>query len=346
MTELTAPPTPSRGMRQPIERNVAMELMRVTEAAAMSAARFMGRGDKIGADQAAVDAMRHSLNSVAMDGIVVIGEGLKDEAPMLYIGEQIGNGFPPNVDIAVDPIDGTRLLSRGLPNAIAVVALSERDTMLNVPPELVYLDKIAVGSVGRGLIDIGRPVEENIRILAEAKGVAPAELAVVILDRERNEGALAAIRRAGARVKMITDGDVAGSIMAALPEESGVDMLVGVGGSPEAIISATAIKCLGGDMQCRPWPRDDGEIAACRAADFEIDHTYEIDELVGSDDLFFSATGITDGELLRGVRYGRSGGQTHSLVMRSHSGTIRWIEARHDFSKLKEISGEMYYAEQ
>lgn len=323
-----------------------MELMRVTEAAAMSAARFMGRGDKIAADQAAVDAMRHSLKSVAMDGIVVIGEGLKDEAPMLYIGEHIGNGFPPKVDIAVDPIDGTRLLSRGLPNAIAVVALSERDTMLNVPPELVYLDKIAVGSVGRGLIDIGRPVEENIRILAKAKGVAAAELTVVILDRERNEGALAAIRRAGARVKMITDGDVAGSIMAALPEESGVDMLLGVGGSPEAIISATAIKCLGGDMQCRPWPRDDGEVAACRSVDFEIDHTYELDELVGSDDLFFSATGITDGELLRGVRYARSGAQTHSLVMRSHSGTIRWIEAQHDFSKLKEISGEMYYAEQ
>lgn len=340
--------TPGSGdipAREPIQRNLAMELMRVTESAAMGAARFMGRGDKNAADAAAVDGMRYTMNGIAMDGIVVIGEGLKDEAPMLYIGEQIGNGFPPKVDIAVDPIDGTTLLSKGLPNAISVVALAERDSMLKVPQELVYMDKIAVGPVGKGQIDIKASIRHNLQQLARAKQALVSELTVVILDRPRNQRYVEEVRSAGARIKMISDGDVAGSVMAALPEHSGIDMLLGIGGSPEAIISACALKCLGGDMQCLPWPRDDGEAKACKDQGFDLNKVLTIDDLVNSEDIFFSATGITDGELLKGVRYSRTGAATHSLIMRAHSGTVRWVEARHDFSKLSRISGEMFVGE-
>jgi fructose-1,6-bisphosphatase II len=295
----------------------------------------MGKGDKELVDGAAVDAMRHTLGGIRMDGIVVIGEGEKDEAPMLYNGERIGDGSDPKVDIAVDPIDGTTLLSKGLPGAIAVIALSARGTM-NVPREVFYMDKIAVGPEARDVIDIEAPVADNLAKIAKALGKPVSEVTVIMLDRPRHEQLLKDVRASGARVKMISDGDVAAGIQAALPN-SGVDVLMGVGGSPEGVITAAAIRCTGGAIQCKPWPRDEAERQRCIDAGLDLDHVYDTDELVGGEDVFFAATGASTGELLRGVNFTPGGASTHSLVMRSRSGTIRWIDAVHNFSRLNKV---------
>jgi fructose-1,6-bisphosphatase II len=321
------------GFRPSMDRNLAFELARVTEAAAMAAARWMGRGDKNGADQAAVTAMRVTLNNVDMDGIVVIGEGEKDEAPMLYIGEQVGNGMPPRVDVAVDPIDGTTLLSKGLPNALAVVAIAGRGSMY-YPPGIVYMDKLAVGPVGRGVVSLEVPVRENIRSLARARKCDPDDLVVVVLDRPRHEQLIREIREAGARIMMISDGDVAGAIMAAMEDYTGVDMLMGVGGSPEAVIAAAAMLCLGGEIQCRLWPRTDDEAAQARANGLELGRVFRTEDLVRDDDVSVALTGVTHGELVNGVRFVGRGARTETLVMRSRSGTIRRIESEHHFEKL------------
>ena len=321
--------------RQPIERNLAMELARVTEAAAMAAVRHMGMGDKELVDQAAVDAMRYTLGYVAMDGVVVIGEGEKDEAPMLYNGERIGSGVPPEVDIAVDPIDGTTLLSKGLPGAIAVVALSARGTM-NVPGNVFYMNKIAVGPDAIDAIDIEAGVTDNLRNVAEAKGCSVHDLTVVMLDRPRHAEILAEVRAAGAHVKMISDGDIVAGIQAALPG-SGVDMLLGIGGSPEAVLTAAAIRCIGGRIICKAWPRDDAERQQAIADGVDLEKIYDTYDLVGGEDVFFAATGASTGDLLKGVRFGDGGAQTQSLVMRSRSGTVRWIDSIHDFSRLDKV---------
>ncbi|MCE2405190.1 MAG: class II fructose-bisphosphatase [Dehalococcoidia bacterium] len=325
-------------IRQPIERNIAMELVRVTEAAALSAARYMGMGNKELVDQAAVDAMRFTLGSVPMDGTVVIGEGEKDEAPMLYIGERIGDGSAPEVDIAVDPIDGTTLLSKGLPGAIAAVALSPRGTMI-VPRETAYMNKIAVGREARDAVDLDASVEDNLKNIAEALGRRVQEVTVVVLDRPRHDQLLADIREAGARVKLITDGDVAAGIQAALPE-SGVDVLMGIGGTPEGVLTAAAIRCIGGAIQGKAWPRNDAEREAAEAAGLDLDRVYNTEDLVGGEDVFFSATGASSGELLNGVKVLGGGAETYSLVMRSRSGTIRWIDSQHDFTRLDKIRFE------
>jgi fructose-1,6-bisphosphatase II len=311
----------------PFERNLALELVRVTESAALAAGRWMGRGDKNAIDQAAVDAMRTDMQSVDMDGIVVIGEGEKDEAPMLYIGERIGNGNPPLVDIAVDPVDGTTLLSKGLPNAVSVVALTERGQM-NCPREVVYMDKIAVGPEAYGSIDITASPSQNLRWIAKAKRCSVADLTVVILDRPRHQELMEEVRSAGARIKAISDGDVAGGIMTALPE-TGVDMLLGVGGAPEAVLTAAALKCLGGEIQCRLWPRDEDEKQRAMESNLDLSKVYTTEDLVGTGDTLFAATGVTSGELLKGVQYFGGGASTQSLVMRSYSGTVRWITAHH-----------------
>ena len=321
--------------RQPIERNLAMELVRVTESAALSAVRYMGQGDKELVDQAAVDAMRHTLDGISMDGIVVIGEGEKDEAPMLYNGERIGDGSPPQTDIAVDPIDGTTLLSKGLAGAIAVIAMSARGSM-NVAKEVFYMDKIAVGPEARGVIDIDAPVADNLQKIAKALGKKIPDVTVVILDRPRHADLLNEVRATGARVKMISDGDVAASIQAALPE-SEIDVLLGIGGTPEGVITAAALRCTGGEILCKPWPRDDDERKACLDAGLDLNHVYNTEELVGGEDVFFSATGASTGELLKGVNVTANGASTQSLVMRSRSGTIRWIDSLHDFSRLDKV---------
>ncbi len=318
------------------DRNLAMELVRVTEAAALASARWMGRGDKNSCDQAAVDAMRLILNSVRMDGVIVIGEGEKDEAPMLYNGERLGTGDPPQVDIAVDPIDGTRLLSLGRPGSIAVVALSERDTMYS-PGKVVYMEKIAVGPEAKGVIDINAPVDVNLRAIAAAKGKDLDDLTAVVLDRPRHEKLIADIRATGARIKLISDGDIAGALMT-VSEETGLDVLIGIGGSPEAVITAAALKCMGGDMQCKLWPRNEEERQWALEQGREIDKVLTIDDLVAGENVFFAATGITDGELLKGVRYSGKGARTSSLSMRSKSGTVRTIEASHRWDKLMQIS--------
>ncbi|PZC46381.1 MAG: fructose-1,6-bisphosphatase II [Chloroflexi bacterium] len=325
----------SRWSRIPIERNIAMELVRVTEAAAMSATRYMGTGDKELVDQAAVDAMRFTLGSIAMDGVVVIGEGEKDEAPRLYNGEVIGNGSPPPVDIAVDPIDGTTLLSKGLPGAIAVVALAARGAM-SCPKEVFYMNKIAVGPEAQGAIDINATVGDNLKSIAKGMRRKVNELTVVVLDRPRHAELLEDIRSAGARVKLISDGDVAAGIAAALPD-TGVDVLMGVGGTPEGVITAAAIRCTGGEIQCKAWPRDEAERSGAIAAGLDLDKVYGTLDLVSGDDVFFAATGASDGELLRGVRYFGGGARTQSLVMRSRSGTIRWIDSTHDFTRLDKV---------
>ena len=312
-----------------------MELVRVTEAAAMSASLHMGKGDKELVDQAAVDAMRHTLEGIRMDGIVVIGEGEKDEAPMLYNGEHIGDGSEPRVDIAVDPIDGTTLLSKGLAGAIAVIAMSARGTM-NVPKEVFYMDKIAVGPAAREVIDINASVKTNLERIAKALEKPISEVTVIMLDRPRHAQLLVDVRAAGARVKLISDGDVAAGIQAALPD-SGVDVLLGVGGTPEGVITAAAIRCTGGAIQCKPWPRDDAERQKCIDAGLDLTHVYDTNELVGGDDVFFSATGASTGELLRGVNFVQGGATTHSLVMRSRSGTIRWIDSLHNFERLNKV---------
>ena len=324
--------------RQPIERNLAMELVRVTEAAAMSAARHMGFGDKEMVDQAAVDAMRHTLDGVSMDGIVVIGEGEKDEAPMLYIGEQIGDGSDPRVDIAVDPIDGTTLLSKGMPGAIATIALSPRGTM-HVPADIFYMDKIAVGPGAAGVIDVEAPVETNLTNIGKALGRAMREITVGVLDRPRHEELLRRIRSVGARVKLVPDGDIATVIQAALPDGP-IQAAMGVGGSPEGVLAAAAVRCTGGAIQCKPWPRNDEERQAAIDRGTDVDHVYDTMELVGGEDVFFAATGASTGELLRGVRFSSGRATTQSLVMRSRSGTIRWIDAIHNFDRLDKIRYE------
>src|SRR6202453_2888008 len=323
----------STGSKRP-ERNLALELVRVTESAALSCARMIGRGDKEGADQAAVDGMRGMLDSVAMDGIVVIGEGEKDEAPMLYNGEQIGDGTPPQFDIAVDPLEGTRLCALGMPNAIAVIALSERGTMFD-PGPCVYMEKIAGGPEIADLLDLDRPLAEPLNLIAERKGTDIRDVMVVMLDRERHQAAMAHVRDAGARVRLITDGDVAGSLLA-VTENTPVDLLWGIGGTPEGVISAAAIKCIGGQLLGRLYPRDESERAAALAAGYDLDRVLTCDDLIQGDNCFFSATGVTDGDVLQGVRYhGSLGASTESLVMRSRSGTVRRISARHDRAKMR-----------
>ena len=308
-------------------RNLALELVRVTEAAAIGAARWMGRADKNGADGAAVDGMRAALSDVHMDGVVVIGEGEKDEAPMLYNGEQVGDGTPPQCDVAVDPIDGTTLVSLGRGNALAVIAVSNRGSMYD-PGACVYMNKIAVGPSAAGMIDIEAPPTENLHRVADAKGEKVSDLSAVILDRPRHDDLIAEVRDAGARIRLIPDGDVAGAISTAWPE-SGVDILFGIGGTPEGVISAAALKCMGGDMQGKLWPRDDAERAAAVADGYDLDAVLGIDELVAGDNCFFAATGVTNGDLLRGVDFHAWGISTQSLVMRSRSGTVRLINTRH-----------------
>ncbi len=319
----------------PIERNMAMEMVRVTEAAAIAAARHMGKGDKELVDQAAVDAMRLTLGSIAMDGIVVIGEGEKDEAPMLYVGEEIGDGHDPKVDIAVDPIDGTTLLSKGLPGAIAAIALSARGNM-RVPFQFAYMNKIAVGKAAKDVININAPVETNLRNTAKAMGRSVEELTVVVLDRPRHDQLLAEIRSAGARVKLISDGDVAAGIHAALPD-SGVDVLMGIGGTTEGVLTAAAIRCIDGEIQCKAWPRNDAERHAALDAGVDLEKVHTTTDLVGGEDVFFAATGASTGDLLRGVRFFPNGVETQSLVMRSRSGTLRWIDSLHDFTRLNKV---------
>jgi fructose-1,6-bisphosphatase II len=322
------------------DRNLALELVRVTEAAALAAGRWIGRGDKNAADKAAVDAMRLMIDTVSMHGTVVIGEGEKDEAPMLFNGEEVGNGTGPGVDVAVDPIDGTRLTSIGQPNALAVIALAEAGTMF-FPGAAVYMEKVATGPEAADAIDVTAPPEENVRRVAKAKGVRPDDLTVTILDRDRHVGMIDAVRAVGARVFLITDGDVAGAVAAAT-RRSGVDLLLGIGGTPEGVIAAAALKCLGGAIQGRLWPRDDRERATLLEQGFDLDRVLGTDDLVSGEEVFFAATGITDGSLLSGVKYWPDGATTHSLVMRSQSGTVRYIDAEHQFRKLERFSAIEY----
>jgi fructose-1,6-bisphosphatase II len=323
------------------DRNVALELVRVTEAAALAAARLIGRGDKEEADQAAVDGMRHQLRSISMDGVVVIGEGEKDEAPMLYNGEEIGDGTPPQVDIAVDPLEGTRLTALGMPNALAVIALSERGTMFD-PGPCVYMEKIAGGPEVADLLDLDRPMSETVELVAERKGTDVRDVMVVVLDRPRHQDVIDEIRGAGARVRLILDGDVAAALLAAT-DTTAVDLLWGIGGTPEGVISAAALKCIGGQLLGRLWPRDDEESQAAIDAGYDLEKILTVDDLVRGDNCFFSATGVTDGDVLQGVRYqGRAGASTESLVMRSRSGTVRRVSARHDRTKLQALSGGRY----
>ncbi|MEU6378263.1 class II fructose-bisphosphatase [Streptomyces sp. NPDC046909] len=318
------------------DRNLALELVRVTEAAAMAAGRWVGRGDKNGADGAAVRAMRTLVSTVSMNGVVVIGEGEKDEAPMLFNGERVGDGTGPECDIAVDPIDGTTLNAKGMPNAIAVLAAADRGSMFD-PSAVFYMDKLVTGPEAADFVDIDAPVSVNIRRVAKAKRSTPEDVTVVILDRPRHEGIIKEVREAGARIKLISDGDVAGSIYA-LREGTGVDMLLGIGGTPEGIISACAVKCLGGTIQGKLWPKDDEERARAIDAGHDLDRVLTTDDLVSGDNVFFVATGITDGELLKGVRYRSETATTDSIVMRSKSGTVRRIESEHRLSKLRAYS--------
>ncbi|MGW1956604.1 class II fructose-bisphosphatase [Streptomyces sp. NPDC001920] len=318
------------------DRNLALELVRVTEAAAMAAGRWVGRGDKNGADGAAVRAMRTLVHTVSMNGVVVIGEGEKDEAPMLFNGERVGDGTGPECDIAVDPIDGTTLTAKGMPNAISVLAAADRGSMFD-PSAVFYMDKLVTGPEAADFVDINAPVSVNIRRVAKAKRSTPEDVTVVILDRPRHEGIIKEIRDAGARIKLISDGDVAGSIYA-LREGTGVDMLLGIGGTPEGIISACAVKCLGGTIQGKLWPKDDEERQRAIDAGHDLDRVLMTDDLVAGDNVFFVATGITDGELLRGVRYRSETATTDSIVMRSKSGTVRRIDSEHRLSKLRAYS--------
>ena len=316
-------------------RNLSMELVRVTEAAALMAARWMGRGMKEASDQAAVDAMRDVLNTIAMEGLVVIGEGEKDEAPMLYDGEIVGSASEPKVDIAVDPIYGTRLLAEGMPNSVCVIAIAERGSMYQWQ-HIAYMEKIAVGPEAAGVIDLNLSVAENLTRIAEKKGVQVSDLTVAILDRPRHEQLKSEVRAAGARIKLIMDGDVAAALLAALPEH-GVDVLMGIGGAPEAVIAACALKCMGGDIQTRLWARNDEEREIARANDIDLTKVFQLQDLVGGEDVFFAATGITDGELLTGVKYAPEGARTHSLVMRAASGTVREVHSAHKPKKLEAL---------
>jgi fructose-1,6-bisphosphatase II len=322
------------------DRNLALELVRVTEAAAMGAGRWIGRGDKIAADQAAVDAMRSMLDTVSMEGIVVIGEGEKDEAPMLYNGEPVGDGSGPQVDVAVDPLEGTRLTALGQPNAIAVIALAERGSMF-FPGAAVYMEKIAAGADAVDAIDINATPTENVNAVAKAKGVRATDIRVVVLERDRHEALIGELRQAGARVNLIRDGDVAPAIAAARPE-TGVDLLYGIGGTPEGVISAAALKSVGGGIQAKLWPRNDEERERLVAAGYDLDRVLMTEDLVQGDDVFVAATGVTTGALLRGVRYVRGGAITDSIALRSRSGTVRRIEARHQLKKLEQFTGREY----
>ncbi|MFF0220932.1 class II fructose-bisphosphatase [Streptomyces sp. NPDC004629] len=318
------------------DRNLALELVRVTEAAAMAAGRWVGRGDKNGADGAAVRAMRSLVSTVSMNGVVVIGEGEKDEAPMLFNGERVGDGTGPECDIAVDPIDGTTLTAKGMPNAIAVLAAAERGSMFD-PSAVFYMDKLVTGPEAADFVDIDAPVSVNIRRVAKAKRSTPEDVTVVILDRPRHDGIIKEVRETGARIKLISDGDVAGSILA-LREGTGIDLLLGVGGTPEGIISACAVKCLGGTIQGKLWPKDDEERQRALDAGHDLDRVLTTEDLVTGENVFFVATGITDGELLRGVRYRSETATTDSIVMRSRSGTVRRIDSEHRLSKLRAYS--------
>ncbi|SFB59723.1 fructose-1,6-bisphosphatase II [Amycolatopsis marina] len=323
-------------LREAPDRNLAMELVRVTEAASMAAGRWVGKGDKIGGDGAAVDAMRQLVGTVSMRGVVVIGEGEKDEAPMLFNGEEVGNGDGPDCDVAVDPIDGTTLMAKGMPNALAVLAVAERGAMFD-PSAVFYMEKLAVGPEAAGTVDLSAPIAENIRRVAKAKHSGVSDVTVCILDRPRHEQIVKEVREAGARIRFISDGDVAGAIAAARPT-TGVDMLLGIGGTPEGIIAACAMKCLGGELQGRLWPKDDAEREKALAAGHDLDRVLSTDDLVRGDNVFFCATGVTDGDLLRGVHYRAGGATTQSIVMRSKSGTVRLIDGYHRLTKLRSYS--------
>ena len=311
----------------PLDRNIALDLVRVTEAAALAASRWMGRGDKEGADGAAVDAMRLALRTVSMDGTVIIGEGEKDEAPMLYNGERIGDGSPPECDIAVDPIDGTTLTSKGRGNALAVIALSEKGSMFD-PGPCVYMDKLAVGPELVGLCSIELSATENLKVVAKAKRIDIRDVTAVVLDRDRHDDLVAEIREAGARIRLIPDGDVAGAITTAWPD-SGADIMFGIGGTPEGVIAAAALKGMGGELQGRLWPRNGEERSAAIAAGYDLSKVLSTDDLVAGDNCFFAATGITDGELLKGGHVSAGFVSTQSLVIRSKTGTVRLMNARH-----------------
>jgi fructose-1,6-bisphosphatase II len=327
--------------QQKPDRNLALELVRVTEAAAMAAGRWVGRGDKEAADQAAVDAMRLMIDTVSMDGVVVIGEGEKDEAPMLYNGEQVGNGEGPPVDVAVDPVDGTTLTAKGMGNALAVIAVAERGTMFD-PGAAVYMDKIAVGPEAADAIDIEAGPEENVLRVAKAKGKRPEDISVVVLERDRHVALVDGIRSAGARVMFITDGDVQGAIVAAAPERIGADLLMGIGGTPEGVVAAAALKCIGGAMQGKLFPRNDEERQKLADGGYDIDAVITTDDLVSGEEVFFAATGVTNGAMLRGVRYREDKIITDSVVMRSKSGTVRYVEAHHQAEKLERYSPIQY----
>jgi fructose-1,6-bisphosphatase II len=321
-------------------RNLALELARVTEAAALAAGRFMGRGDKEAADGAAVNAMRIVLQTVDMNGIIVIGEGEKDNAPMLYNGENVGNGSAPDVDVAVDPIDGTRPLAFGRSNSLATVAIAPRGSMFD-PGPFVYMNKLAVGPEAKGSIDIEKPITENLKAIAKAMHKDVEDLTTIVLDRDRHKEIIAEIRRAGARIRQIPDGDVAAALMTAWPD-SGVDVLIGVGGTPEGVIAACALRAMGGEIQGKLYARDADELHRGREAGYDFDKILTMDDLVSSEDVFFAATGITDGELLQGVRYFGDGASTDSLVVRGLTGTVRQITATHRLDKLHRLSAVKY----
>lgn len=321
-------------------RNLALELVRVTEAAALAAGRFMGRGDKEAADAAAVRAMRIVLQTIDMNGVIVIGEGEKDNAPMLYNGENVGNGSGADFDVAVDPIDGTRPLAFGRSNSLATVAISPRGTMFN-PGPFVYMNKLAVGPQAKGAIDIEKPITDNLKAIAKAKSKDVEDLTTIVLDRPRHAEAIAEIRKAGARIRLIPDGDVAGALMTAWPD-SGVDVLIGVGGTPEGVIAACALRAMGGEIQGKLYARDEDELRRGQEAGYDFDKVLTMDDLVSSEDVFFTATGITDGELLKGVRYFGTNASTDSLVVRGMTGTVRQIIATHQIDKLRQLSAIKY----
>ena len=316
------------------ERNLGLELVRVTEAAAYAASRFMGRGDKIAVDQAAVDAMRSAVDGVDMHGVVVIGEGEKDEAPMLYVGEEIGNGLPPEVDVAVDPVDGTRLTALGLPGAIAVVATADRGAMFSAPPGVYYMEKLAVSRASAKVIDLDAPIAQNLAAIAKSRDTRVEDLTVTVLDRPRHADIIEQVRAAGARIQLIMDGDVAAAIHAAMEQYDATDVYYGTGGAPEAVLAAAALKCVGGQMLCRIWPRTDEERAKLDADGVDLKRIYTVDDLVRGENVSFAATGITTGDLLRGVRFAPDGARTHSVMMRAKTGTIRYIEAIHNWKRV------------
>lgn len=326
-------------MAEPIERNLGLELVRVTETAAMAAARWMGRGDKENADRAAVDGMRAHLSTLDIDGVVIIGEGEKDEAPMLFNGERVGTGQGMKVEVAVDPVDGTTLTSKGEPGALSVIAVAEGMGLMYAPGQLVYMDKLAVGPEAAGQVDLDAPPADTLRKVAKAKEKEVSDLTVVLLDRPRNSVYIDAIRAEGARIRMIRDGDVAAAISTARADTS-IDLLLGIGGSPEAVLAAAALKCMAGEIQCRLWPRDENERVFAREHDLDLKQILTNDDLVGSKNVFFAATGVTGGDYLRGVDFTGGRVTTHSVIMRSKTGSIRYMDAHHNLDRLREISAK------